>query len=140
MKHLKQEFDKLTFKEALVFAIAALSLIAAFVLLFLGMLIPPKGEIHDSVLTGFGIVLLFVGSLLGVSMHYSNELAKLKDQAFAMIREAANAEEWRIKAKEGDGTMTGTIVADRIVARHPSVSAETALYNNKSEPEEGVPV
>lgn len=109
MKHLKEEFDKLTFKEALVFAIAAVSLIAAFVLLFMGLFIPPEGEIHDSVLTAFGIVLLFVGSLLGVSMHYSNELAKFKDKAFSVIQEAANAVERGVHIKKSDGTMTGAL-------------------------------
>ena len=130
MKHLKEEFDKLTFKEALVFAIAAVSLIAAFVLLFMGLIIPPKGEIHDSVLTAFGIVLLFVGSLLGVSMHYSNELAKFKDRAFSMIQEAATAVSEDAKVKVSGGTMTGAIVPP----------PETMLYNNKADSEEGVPV
>ena len=50
MKHLKQEFDKLSFKEVMVYSIGLLTLIAAFVMLFMGMLIPPEGEIHDSVL------------------------------------------------------------------------------------------
>lgn len=86
MKHLKQEFDKLTFKDVLIYSLAILTLGAAFVLLFLGMYIPPEGEIHDSVLTAFGLILLFVGSLLGVSMHYANELTKFKDKAFDIMR------------------------------------------------------
>lgn len=86
MKHLKQEFDKLTFKDVLIYSLAILTLGAAFVLLFLGMYIPPEGEIHDSILTAFGLILLFVGSLLGVSMHYANELTKFKDKAFDIMR------------------------------------------------------
>lgn len=86
MKHLKQEFDKLTFKDVLIYSLAILTLAAAFVLLFLGMYIPPEGEIHDSILTAFGLILLFVGSLLGVSMHYANELTKFKDKAFDIMR------------------------------------------------------
>lgn len=86
MKHLKQEFDKLTFKDVLVYSLATATLAAAFVLLYMGLLIPPEGEIHDSVLTAFGIILLFVGSLLGVSMHYANELVKFKEKAFDIMR------------------------------------------------------
>lgn len=86
MKHLKQEFDKLTIKDVVTYVLAVTTLIAAFVLLFMGMLIPPEGEIHDSVLTAFGLILLFVGSLLGVSMHYANELTKFKEKAIGIMR------------------------------------------------------
>lgn len=89
MKHLKQEFDKLTIKDVVTYVLAVATLIAAFVLLFMGMLIPPEGEIHDSVLTAFGLILLFVGSLLGVSMHYANELTKFKEKAIGIMRNNA---------------------------------------------------
>jgi len=78
MKHLKEEFDKLTIKDVLVYSLAIVSIVAAFVLLFLGLLIPPEGEIHDSVLTAYGLTLLFVGSLLGISMRIESELNKFK--------------------------------------------------------------
>ena len=73
MKHLKEEFDKLTFKETIIYSLAVLCIVAGFVLLFLGLYIPPTGEIHESVLTAFGLILVFVGSLLGISMHYRNK-------------------------------------------------------------------
>lgn len=92
MKHLKAEFDKLTFKDVIVYTIAILSLTAAFVLLFLGMFIPPEGEIHDSVLYAFGLALFFVGTILGFSMHMANELTKFKSKAFSIMREAAVSE------------------------------------------------
>ena len=85
MKHLKQEFDKLTFKETLIYSLAILSQTTAFVLLFLGMFTAPAGEIHDSVLTAFGLTLFFVGSLLGISMHYSNELNTFKRVVTEML-------------------------------------------------------
>ena len=87
MKHLKQEFDKLTFKEAIVYTMAVMSLITGFVLLFIGLYTAPKGEIHESVLTAFGIILVFVGSMLGISMHYANELTRLKGAIPGLIRE-----------------------------------------------------
>lgn len=86
MKHLKQEFDKLSFKEVLVYSLAIVTQIAAFVMLFLGIFIPPEGEIHASVLTAFGTSLLFVGSLLGVTMHFANETTKFKEKAIEIIR------------------------------------------------------
>ena len=78
MKHLKQEFDKLTFKEVALHTIGFLTLVAAFVLLFLGMFIPPEGEIHDSVLTAFGISLLFVAAVYGISAYFVSSLKGFK--------------------------------------------------------------
>ena len=66
MKHLKQEFDKLTFKEVIIYILAVITMLAGLTLLFMGMFIPPEGEIHASVLTAFGSVCIFVASLLGV--------------------------------------------------------------------------
>lgn len=78
MRHLKQEFDKLTFKELIIFLIAIGCMIAATVAIFLGLYLPPKGEVHASVITYFGISSAFCGSLLGISAHFSNELTKFK--------------------------------------------------------------
>ena len=86
MRHLKQEFDKLTFKEVLLYSITIVVLIAAFTLLFTGMFIPPEGEIHGSVLSAFGLILLFVGSILGVNMHYANQLSIFKEKAFEIMQ------------------------------------------------------
>lgn len=78
MKHLKQEFDKLTFKEVIIYILAIVVMIAGLSLLFIGLFISPEGEIHSSVLTAFGTVCIFVASLLGISIHYANELDKFK--------------------------------------------------------------
>lgn len=79
MKHLKQEFDKLTFKEVIIYTLAVVTMLAGQALLFIGLFIPPEGEIHGSVLTAFGSVCIFVASLLGISLHYANELDKFKN-------------------------------------------------------------
>lgn len=79
MKHLKQEFDKLTFKEVIIYTLAVVTMLAGLTLLFIGLVIPPEGEIHGSVLTAFGSVCIFVASLLGISLHYANELDKFKN-------------------------------------------------------------
>lgn len=85
MKHLKQEFDKLTFKEVIIYILAVITMFAGLVLLFISMFIPPEGEIHGSVLTAFGSVCIFVASLLGISIHYANELAKFKNDVQQQI-------------------------------------------------------
>lgn len=65
MKKLSTE-TKLTIQ-----VIISIVLIAAgLTLLFLGFYADPHGEIHDSVLIGYGEVSTFAGSLLGIDYHY----------------------------------------------------------------------
>lgn len=87
MKHLKQEFDKLTFKEVIIYMLAVVTMIAGLALLFIGLFIPPEGEIHGSVLTAFGSICIFVASLLGISLHYANELDKFKNNVQEKLNE-----------------------------------------------------
>ena len=58
---------------------AAIALVAvgAF-LLIAGLLIPPMGVIHPSVLVAFGEVAVFAGSLFGIDLHYRMEFNKFK--------------------------------------------------------------
>lgn len=39
-------------------------------LLITGFIIPPSGEIHNSVLVAFGEILTFAGALFGIDYHY----------------------------------------------------------------------
>lgn len=103
MRHLKQEFDKLTFKDVLLYSIGFLTLVAAFVLLFMGMLIPPSGEIHDSVLTAYGLSLLFVAAIYGISLYAYDSLASFKKSILSLLAQH------NIKAEESDSNLKGGI-------------------------------
>lgn len=92
MRHLKQEFDKLTFKEVLIYSLAIAVMIVGITLLFIGLFIPPEGEIHSSVLTAFGTVCVFTASLLGISIHYANELDKFKANVQERLDEMTQAQ------------------------------------------------
>lgn len=39
-------------------------------LLIAGFILPPSGEIHNSVLVAFGEILTFAGALFGIDYHY----------------------------------------------------------------------
>ena len=93
MRHIKQEFDKLTMKELITYALAIGCMTAAVVAIFLGMYIPPQGEVHASVLTYFGISSAFCGALLGISAHYSNELTKFKTSITDTLAAGQNQEQ-----------------------------------------------
>lgn len=86
MRHVKQEFDRLTMKEMITYFLAIGCMVAAIVAIFLSLYLPPKGEVHSSVLTYFGISSGFCGALLGISAHYQNELVKFKTTVMDAIR------------------------------------------------------
>ena len=85
MRHLKEEFDKLTFKELFLYGMSAACMASGIAAVFLGMYLPPKGEVHASILTYFGISSAFAGSLLGISAHVSSELMKFRTEVFRVI-------------------------------------------------------
>ena len=49
---------------------AAILAIGGLVLLFCGVYITPQGEIHESLLVGFGEVATFAGAIMGVDYNY----------------------------------------------------------------------
>ena len=49
---------------------AAILAIGGLVLLFCGVYIAPQGEIHESLLVGFGEVSTFAGALFGIDYTY----------------------------------------------------------------------
>ena len=49
---------------------AAILSLGGLVLLFVGMLIAPQGEIHETVLVAFGEVATFAGSIIGIDYRY----------------------------------------------------------------------
>ncbi|MCD7932631.1 MAG: hypothetical protein LUE98_20420 [Tannerellaceae bacterium] len=56
---------------------ATLLCVAGVFLLFCGMILPPMGELHPSVLIAFGEICTFAGGLFGVDYCYR---FKMKDE------------------------------------------------------------
>ena len=52
---------------------AAILSIGGFILLFCGVFIEPDGQIHESLLIGFGEVATFSGALMGVDYVYKRK-------------------------------------------------------------------
>ena len=52
---------------------AAVLAIGGLVLLFCGVYIAPQGEIHESLLVGFGEVATFAGALFGIDYFYKQK-------------------------------------------------------------------
>ena len=52
---------------------AAVLAVGGLVLLFCGVYIAPQGEIHESLLVGFGEVATFAGALFGIDYVYKKK-------------------------------------------------------------------
>lgn len=52
---------------------AAVLSIGGLVMLFCGVFIDPEGQIHESLLVGFGEVATFAGALFGIDYVYKNK-------------------------------------------------------------------
>lgn len=79
-KKLMEKFIELPFREKLSYILCCLSFVLGSVLVFFAVCIEPRGEIHTSVITTFGMFLAFCGSVLGISMHFYSELYKFKSE------------------------------------------------------------
>lgn len=71
-------WNSLTFKSKLSFIVCIIAFLGGMTLTFLGFFAPPTGDISGGVISCFGMLLTFVGSILGISQHYSVELEKIK--------------------------------------------------------------
>ena len=53
--------------------IAAALTLAGIALLFLGTILAPQGEIHETVLVAFGEIATFAGSIIGIDYRYKSK-------------------------------------------------------------------
>ena len=53
--------------------IAALLSLAGIALLFVGTLLDPQGQIHESLLVAFGEIATFAGSIIGIDYRYKKQ-------------------------------------------------------------------
>ncbi|MCM1519431.1 MAG: hypothetical protein NC098_01435 [Lachnoclostridium sp.] len=57
-------------KQTLQLVTATLLIVVGCCLLIAGFIVPPPGEIHNSVLIAFGEILTFAGAVFGMKYHY----------------------------------------------------------------------
>ena len=59
--------------------IAALVVVMGMILLYIGVSMDPKGEIHETVLVAFGEAATFAGSIMGIDYHYKSKYFNKQD-------------------------------------------------------------
>ena len=75
-KKMRLEMSDST-KEIVQYSICVLCILGAMIMSFIALYMDPEGEIHDSILWICGQVLVFVGSIFGISSVHNVQLRKI---------------------------------------------------------------
>jgi hypothetical protein len=69
--------DEVTPRDKVQFGIAIGLMVFGCVVLLVGLLTPPEGQIHQSVLVAFGEIATLAAGVLGIDAIYTNKLQKI---------------------------------------------------------------
>lgn len=72
-----KSMDEVTPRDKVQFGIAIGLMIFGSVVLLIGLLTPPEGQIHNSVLVAFGEIATLAAGVLGIDAIYTNKLQKI---------------------------------------------------------------
>lgn len=65
-------------KESIQVWTAIIMLVVGTLLVIAGFIVPPTGEVHDSVLWFFGECLIYAGSIFGISIYVSGKINNIR--------------------------------------------------------------
>lgn len=85
--------EKLDIKTKFAIGTAVIAFVVGWGLTIAGFIIPPKGEVHDSVLWILGQALVYTASVLGIGMYFNNQMAKFRADTRRYIRDIEQARE-----------------------------------------------
>lgn len=72
-----KSMDEVTPRDRVQFGIAIGLMVFGCVVLLVGLLTPPEGQIHQSVLVAFGEIATLAAGVLGIDAIYTNKLQKI---------------------------------------------------------------
>ena len=73
-----KNWSELSYRDKVAYTVTIGAFIIGVALSITGMILPPVGEVHPTVITLVGLFLSFAGALLGISHHFESELGKFK--------------------------------------------------------------
>lgn len=85
--------EKLDIKTKFAIGTAVIAFVVGWGLTIAGFIIPPKGEVHDSVLWILGQALVYTASVLGIGMYFNNQMAKFRADTRRYIRDIEQGRE-----------------------------------------------
>ena len=85
--------EKLDIKTKFAIGTAVVAFVVGWGMTIAGFIIPPKGEVHDSVLWILGQALVYTASVLGIGMYFNNQMAKFRADTRRYIRDIEHGRE-----------------------------------------------
>lgn len=74
---IMDKLDTITPRDKVQFGIAGGLMIVGCIMLLIGLFLEPSGQIHSSVLIGFGEIGTLAASVLGIDAIYTNKLQRI---------------------------------------------------------------
>lgn len=81
------EPQRIDIKTKFAIGTAVVAFVVGWGLTIAGFIIPPKGEVHDSVLWILGQALVYTASVLGIGMYFNNQMQKFRADTRRYIRD-----------------------------------------------------
>lgn len=75
-----KKWGDMSYKDKLSSVLCISSFLVGVLLIFIGLFLPPAGEISNSVLVGTGTFLSFCGAIMGINIKYRYETEKMKTE------------------------------------------------------------
>lgn len=78
MKSVKDTYDKCTIKEKIAIITAVVAFLLGWALTIAGFIVPPIGDISNSVLWVLGQALIYAASVFGITSYFKSESVQMK--------------------------------------------------------------
>ena len=78
MKRVKDTYDKCTIKEKIAIITAVVAFVLGWALTIAGFIVPPIGDISNSVLWVLGQALIYAASVFGITSYFKSESVQMK--------------------------------------------------------------
>ena len=88
-----EKVEKLDIKTKFAIGTAVVAFVVGWGMTIAGFVIPPRGEVHDSVLWILGQALVYTASVLGIGMYFNNQMAKFRADTRRYIRDMETGRE-----------------------------------------------
>lgn len=75
---MSETWNKTDIKQKFAIVTAVIAFVAGWGLTIAGFILPPRGEVADSVLWVLGQALVYTASVLGIGMYFNNQMVKFR--------------------------------------------------------------
>ena len=101
MKRVKNAYDKCTIKEKIAVITAVLAFVLGWALTIAGFIVPPIGDISNSVLWVLGQALIYAASVFGITSYFKSESVQMKRDMERFFDKKERLQIERMKIRQG---------------------------------------